>query len=252
LTARYNPHRIEKQAKKWPASFSTASLNEDIRQRCKMLWNELEHAWIDPSGSAPAIDRLLIEEYGIDAARIAHICAQGSVPATSLLESCFKWLARLDRQFNQCESRSFSAAPWLEAALQSYDHIIGRSSAYCGFSQIRRALREASPGQNLNQLQKELIISAVYPYCPLWARFNLTEAAGMPLSMPWLIQNFSEFACIRFALPGGGWHWKVFARGRFDQNPVGELLKLRWVKKAAGNRPVNIKNLDEGLQICFA
>ena len=230
----------------------TTDLDEDIRLCFRILWGEREFAWADPSSSISAIDRSLIEEYGIDAARVAQICAQGSVTATSLLESSFKWLARLDARFNQSESRSFSAAPWLEAALQGYDHIIARNNPYCGFSQIRRAMREAPPGKNLNQLQKNLIISAVYPYCPLWARFNLADTSGIPMPIPAIIEKFSEFACIRFALAGGGWHWKVFARDRFDQNPISELLKLRWVKKAAGTRSVSLEKLAEGLKICIA
>ncbi len=216
-----------------------------------MLWNERECAWADPAASLSGIDRALVEEYGIDSARVALICAQGRVSPVSLLESSFKWLARLDQLLNNSESSSFSAMPWLEAALQSYDHVVGRSSHYCGFAQIRRAMRSAPPGKNLNQLQRNLVISSVYPYCPLWARFNLADESAVPMAMPVIVESFSEFACVRFSLPAGGWHWKVFAADKFAADPIGELLKLKWVKKAAGNKALSLTTHENGAKVCF-
>lgn len=217
-----------------------------------MLWKEQEYAWADPFTALPAIDKALVEEYGIDSARIALICTQGNASAVSLLESSFKWISRLHLLLNNHENTQFSARPWLEAALQSYDHVIRRRNIYCGFAQIRRAMRLAPPGKNLDPLQKSLVISAVYPYCPLWARYNIADATGVPLTVPDIVESFREFSCVRFSLPAGGWHWQVFERQSFEAAPEAELLKLSWVKKAAGKRDLTLRPDGDGLKICFA
>ncbi len=217
-----------------------------------MLWNEHEKAWADPFAVEPAVEKHLLEEYGFDSARIAGISSQGRVSAESLLESSFKWLSRLDWLLNASESTSFAVEPWLEAALQGRDHVIGRHRTYCGFALVRRALRLAPPGKNLKPLQKSLIISTVYPFCPLWARFNLMDESGIPQAIPTIAEGFAELICIRFSLPAGGWHWKVFNRSSFSAGPLTELLKLKWINKAAGGKALRLEQSAEGLRICFA
>jgi len=251
LTIRYNPHRIEKQARKWPVSFSAYSLEEDIRLRFSMLWSDHAMGWADPFAVKPAIDENLLYEYGFDCARIAGICAQNRVSAASLLESSFKWLSRLDWFLNNSEKSAFATEPWLEAALQGHDQVIYRHRPYCAFALVRKALRLAPPDKNLDPLQKNLVISAVYPFCPLWARFNLLDETGIPAALPAIVEDFQEFACVRFSLPAGGWHWQVFERKSFSTSPQTELLKLKWVKKAAGNRSLRLEQAKEGLKICF-
>ena len=250
MTARYNPHRIEKQAREWPVLSSARTLAEDIHMRFAMIWNRQRHVWTDPFVTT-VINTELLKEYGSDTARIAQISAQGGAEVESLLESSFKWLARLNMLFNTCESNDFSEVPWLEAILQSHDQVVIRNRIYCGFSRIRRALRLSPPGKNLSSLQKHLVITAVYPFCPLWARFNLSPESGMPVSAPELIEGFSQYLCIRLALPAGGWHWCVFSRERFEKDPASELLKLKWVSKATGAGKIRLAPDTEGVRICI-
>jgi len=252
LTARYNPHRIEKQARKWPVSLSIESLEEDIKLRINMLWKTIEPAWVDPFACRYSISSDLQSEYGTDAARLAQISAQQGVLADSLLESSFKWLARLDFLMSIPAQEEFTPIPWLEAALQAHDHATLRNNCYAGLALLRKALHLAKPGRNLTPQQRNLVVSAVYPYAPLWAIFNLSPEFRLPEAVPAIAQSFTELSCIRFSLPKGGWHWKVFKRSSFAANPLGELLKIKWVAKAASGKIVRLESHEDGLKICFA
>ncbi|EKD82130.1 MAG: hypothetical protein ACD_39C01468G0002 [uncultured bacterium] len=251
MTARYNPHRIEKQARKWPVLFSAGSLEEDLKLRLNMLWNKTKQAWADPFCCKYAVNLDLLAEYGIDTVRLALISAQQKASADTLLESSFKWLARLDHLMNAAEQETFDPTPWLEAALQTYDHVMLRNNYYSGLALLRKALRSAPPGRNLPAHQRNLILSAVYPYAPLWATFNLPAELLFPTTISFTIESFEELACVRFSLPKGGWHWKVFERSSYEANPLAELLRLKWVKKAADGKIIRLESDKDGLRLCF-
>lgn len=251
MTARYNPHKIEKQARKWPVSLSADSLAEDIKMRMHMLWKKVEHVWLTPTFCDSQIDDDLLREYGTDAARLAIICAQGDVTPSSLLESSFKWLARLDAQTNYPAGSSFNEVPWLEAAMQGHDHVIARNNPYSGLALVRRALRLAPPTKDLSAIEKDLVISTIYPYCPFWAIFNLAPDFRLPAAIPDIATEFKKFICIRFSLPAGGWHWKVFDRLRFQADPAAEFCNVVWVKKASQGKKIKLEASSEGTRVCF-
>ncbi|PKL43222.1 MAG: hypothetical protein CVV41_10915 [Candidatus Riflebacteria bacterium HGW-Riflebacteria-1] len=252
MTIRYNPHRIEKQARKWPVSLYREKLEDDIKLRINMLWKTSEHAWIDPFACRYSVRNELQSEYGTDAVRFAQISAQQANCAEALLESSFKWLARLDYLMNTSEQAAFDPIPWLETALQTYDHATTRNNCYAGLALLRKALRLAQPGKNLEPRQRDLVISVVYPYAPLWAIFNLSSEFLFPKAVPDIVRSFSELVCVKFSLPEGGWHWRVFARENYEADPLAELLKIKWVKKAADGKIVRLESHENRLKICFA
>jgi len=251
LTARYNPHRIEKQARKWPVSFSPDCIETDLKFRINGLWNKANQAWSDPFSCNYLIDKDLQSEYGVDATRIAQISAQNRVSANSLLESAFKWLARLDYLINIVDQDTFNPIPWLEAALQMHDHVTLRDDYYAGLALLRKALRLAPPGKNLSMHHRQIVMAATYPYCPLWTTFNLSMEFSLPTALPVIIATYEKLACVRFSLPKSGWHWKVFERKSFDRNPVAEICQIKWVKKAVQNKVVRIEENENGLKLCF-
>lgn len=251
MTARYNPHRIEKQARKWPVLFSPENLESDLKQRISGLWNKVSHVWSDPFSCTYSVEKSLQSEYGTDAARLAQISAQGRISASLLLESSFKWLAKLDYLINMADQSAFNPIPWLEAALQMHDQIILRDNCYAGLALLRKALRSSPPGKNLAMRHRQLVLTAIYPYCPLWATFNAAPEFSLPLSLPAVTAAYEELACIRFSLPKGGWHWKVFERQTFDASPVKELCQVKWVAKAVYGKKVRVEHREEGLKLCF-
>ncbi|MBU1109100.1 MAG: hypothetical protein KKB51_20655 [Candidatus Riflebacteria bacterium] len=251
MTARYNPHKIEKQARKWPVSFSPESLETDLKLRISGLWEKTDHAWADPFFCKYSIDSTLQSEYGTDATRIAQIGAQKHTSVTSLLESSFKWLAKLDYLLNTADQMAFNPIPWLEAALQMHDHIMLRDNYYSGLALLRGALRASPPGKNQGIRHRQLVLAATYPYCPLWTTFNFSPKFNLLPSLPAVISAYEELECIRFSLPKGGWHWKVFERKRFVANPIEELCRIKWVKKAIHDKSVQIEKCEEGLKLCL-
>lgn len=216
-----------------------------------MLWKEIKHVWLAPSFGDCQISDDLIAEYGTDATRLAKICAQGNVTAASLLESSFKWLAKLETMMNLPADKPFNEVPWLEAALQGHDHVINHNNHYSGFALVRRALRLAPPTKCLSSVERTLVISTIYPYCPLWAVFNLAPDFRLPAAIPDIASEFDKLICIRFSLPAGGWHWKVFNRFSFQADPVAELCNVIWVKKASSGKKIKLESSSEGTRVCF-
>lgn len=251
MTSRYNPHRIEKQARQWPALSFAETLEEDLKIRSQILWENQENTWLDPFRVDTGFPREIQAEYGVDACRIACLAAHGTVNPQTLLESSFKWLAKLNTLFTAIPRADFIASIWLQAALQGHDHINLRNLPYSALALIRHALSHSPPNKNLSPLQKNFVISAVSPFCPLWARFNLPPQQNLPSTFPTLLKEFPEYVCIKLSLPTGGHSWQVFLSERYAADPISEIRSLKWINKAAGTRKIRLENLADGVKLCF-
>lgn len=250
LTCRYNPHSIEKQARQWPVLFSYTDFGEDIRFRVSQLWQQ-QPGWASPFTCRLSPAAELQSEYGTDACRLAEISAGRNGSAEALLESSFKWLARLYNFFEQPSSRAFSAEIWLEAAIQSHDHVLIRNNAQVALALLHRATRLSPPFKDMPENERALVTAAVYPFAPILAMYEAKSADGSPTTIPEIGRTFSDLVCVRFALEKGGWHQGVFCRRQFDQDPVAQLRKLKWVARATENRQVSLIQSEGGLRICF-
>ncbi len=252
MTFRYNPQSIEKQVRQWPVLFSESDLQQDIILRVNQLWSEdstIQQGFLNPFTCILPFDKEIISEYGTDACRLAAI-NPGKQSPDSLLEPSYKWLAKLHDAINS-PSADFNPTPWLEALIQAQDHITKRKSARLALALVMKALKEASPHSSLKANEKALIAAALYPFAPIYAVVKLFPNNKIS-SIKTIIDSFPDFYCVKIALEKGGWHWQVFPRKMFNDNPEEELLKLKWVKKAIQNHKIRLENKDGGILICFS
>ncbi len=191
-------------------------------------------------------------EYGIDACRIARISPGSSSDekAGLLLEPSFKWLARLHQQVEMA-GKDFVPDPWLEAAIQSRDHILNRENASAALATVRHAAKVSPPHAGLNANAFALVFACLYPFAPILAMYGAQQTKARIENLPALIGSFENHVCIRFALENGGWHQKVFDRKKFAANPLSELRNVKWIEKALGDRCATIAETEEGLKICI-
>ncbi len=228
---------------------SSPNLEADVRLRVEQLWSAKNPGWISPFSCQIAFDAGLQSEYGIDACRVASII-KSSEAGESELEPSFKWLARLYHQLGS-PRRSFTATAWLETAIQTRDHVIGRNNPAAALAQLKHAVKVSPPGLQLGMLEKALVTACLYPFAPLLAMHFAGHNDFSWQNLPATIAGFTDFVCVRFAIEQGGWNQKVFDRRRFGENPIGELKSLRQVRKALGNRPAKLVHSEGGLRICF-
>lgn len=258
MSSRYNPHSIEKQARKWPASLFSGEqyfdLKSDLLFRQRQIWAlEPDNLWKDPFKAIIQIDPDLISEYGIDAARIAQITAQNREITINLLESAFKWLSRFDNCFfnNDLTKVNFDSAVWLEALLQANETIFACDYVYGGLALIKKARKLSPPTANLDNNQLLLVTTAIYPYCPIYSRYKAVSEVYPPATCFQLIKLYKEYACIRFSVKKNIWHWKVFPREVFESSPIEALRQIVWVDKMLQNKKIELNTTMEGIQICF-
>lgn len=249
MTARYNPHSIEKQARQWPVLLSCSSLDNDIRNRFAQLWQEQTPGFISPFACEMPFTEDLQREYGTDACRIACL-SQSGLPRQQELEPAFKWLARLYQQLNRPVS-AFAAAPWLEAAYRAGDHVRHRENAMAALTELKHAVRLAPPGINLADHENALVAACLYPFAPLLAAHIARAANFAWQNLALISESFANLVCVRYALENGGWQQKVFNRQQFAADPLRELKSLKQVRKAIGARPASISQTEWGLKICF-
>lgn len=250
MKEKYNPHSIEKQARNWPVLFYCQNLLSDISTRTAQLYEKARPGWIDPFSIKIIIDEDLAAEYGIDACRLACLSA-GSQPITqNLLESACKWLGKFFASFFS-DTQDFSPMPWLEAALQIHDQILLRNNFHAGLALARKAFKSARPGRNISLEEKDLVLSTLSPFAPVLTGYLSGMPDRTPIPFKKLSQCFTELIGIRFALPRGGWHWKVFNRQEYEKDPLGQLRTVKWVALALGENKAKLQLNEEGTRICL-
>lgn len=256
LTLRYNPQSIEKQVRKWPVLFSEEVLHNDLVFRVKQIIGETADGWISPFTTKYSFDEDFIAEYGIDACRLATISSSNNPAlAESLLESSFKWLARVYSSFSQNTTAEFNPVPWLEALLQLQDHIIKRNADNQALALVKKAFKEAPPSKQTATRNLQLVASVLSPFAPILASKLLCNEQIVnrreTISQQQLLALFPEYIYIKVALEKGGWHWQVFSRKIYEDNPMIELSKIKWINSAINGKNTKLVNTDGGLRICF-
>ena len=252
MTFRYNPQSIEKQVRKWPVFFSENNLHQDIVKRLEQLLGINSKGWYNPYSVELPFDKDLVYEYGIDACRFAIINSGYSAQAETFLEPSFKWIAKFHEIYCKNNKTSlFNPTPWLEAIIQMQDHIITRKADRLALALVMKAFKESPPSCFLNESEEQLIAACLFPFIPVYVSYYFPKILNI-ISIKKIIESFNEYSCVKIALEKGGWHWHVFSRQDFENQPIAELSKIRWIRKAIIGKKVNLKKEDGGIRICFS
>ena len=252
MTLRYNPQSIEKQVRKWPVLFSEKEIHSDLALRLNQMLGTVSKGFVDPFSVSFPFNEDLASEYGIDACRLALINSEKSEEAVDLLEPSYKWISKLYDSLNKKKvEASFNPLPWLEAIIQFHDHILTRKADRLALALVMKAFKKSPPNIGISSRERDLVYLCLYPFVPVFVSF--TNPENFPKNnIKEIIESFSEYKCVKIALENGGWHWQVFSRNAFEQNPVSEISKIRWIKKAIINKNIVLKNDDGGIRICFS
>ena len=252
MTFRYNPQSLEKQVRKWPVFFSENNLHQDVVKRLEQLLDEKSKGWYDPYSVRLPFDKDLIYEYGIDACRFAVINSGYSKNAEAFLEPSFKWIAKFHEIYcRKSKESSFNPVPWLEAIIQMQDHIIARKTDRLALALVMKAVKESPPSSALTNSEEQLVFACLFPFIPIYTACYFPKILEI-ISIKKIIESFTQYSCVKIALEKGGWHWQVFARNSFENQPIVELSNIRWVKKAIAGKNVNLKKEAGGIRICFS
>ena len=115
---------------------------------------------------------------------------------------------------------------------------------------VMKALKEAPPNACLENREKELIYACLFPFTPIYVLSNLVDSNDI-IKINKILESYNEYICVKIALENGGWHWGVFNRNEYKDNPIKELNKIKWIKKATENKKIILKDVDGGIRICF-
>ena len=242
---------MQKQARKWPVSVSVRDLCEDVKTRFEQSFNGDFDAIPDPFTSETGFAPEYVEEYGIDCCRIANIVAQNEQLNQTFLDSAFKWLSRFFENRQEQPQQPFRAAIWLEMILQAKDQVFLRHNQHRALACIRHAAKASPPNKDLNISEQNLVALAIYPFAPVFS-LNLLSQTTDPRNIQNLLGDFQELMPVRFSIEKGGWHWGVFPRNSFNQEPLDVLLTRKWVRSACAKRKPILKKIPEGWQICLS
>ena len=252
MTFRYNPQSIEKQVSKWPVFFSENSLHLDIVKRLEQLLDLSPKGWYNPYSVNLPFSKDLIYEYGNDACRFALINSGYNKNAESFLEPSFKWIAKFHEVYNAKTSDiAFNPLPWLEAMVQMQDHIIVRKSDRLALALVMKAFKISPPSNNLSESEKLLVAACLVPFIPIYITSFFPKSLELA-SIKKIIESYSEYSCVKIALEKGGWHWQVFSKNAFKNQPIVELSKIKWIKKAINGKNINLKREEGGIRVCFS
>lgn len=254
MTTRYNPQSIEKKTECLSASASPfSSLSADIAFRFSQL-NDSPKA-IKPVGVFNGVleaESALIAEYGIDASRFAQIVAQGRKISSELLDSAYKWLSLTHSAFFTEGKAPFNSALWLECLLSAKQSVLKKGYIHGGLAFIRKAKKSFPPSNALSNEQYSLILSAIYPFCPIFAVFHSLRLSAPLLSIRALTASFGRYVCVKFSLKNDVWFYKVFNRIEFENSPTEAFLKIKWVKTAARGKKLTVLKQQEGFLLCLS
>lgn len=259
MSVRYNPHRIAREACRWPSTTtSRGSLEADVRDRALHCWNGREY-WTATDEAALPVGPEIAAEYGYDAICIASLTSGGPAPGTALLESAWRWLslvcdhseAAVVDAPNERGGNEWDASPWLAAAFTARDHLVFRGHPYPALATIRKAWKQSPAGIAVPGAGLRLIWSLILPFAPLLARHFLERTRGWPASsLERLAEPFMPRQAVRVALERGGWNWVVVDADRFSTEPAGELAGIGWIAHALGGRPWTVRCEGEGWRVC--
>ncbi len=250
MTIRYNPQSIEKQVRKWPVLFSEQEFHKDICLRVNQLLDKIPNGHVNPFSVNYEFEEEILSEYGVDACRIAILSNQSTNNPDSLLESSFKWLARLHDALLTTSKEEFNPVPWLEALIKYEDYVIKRKADNLALSLAKKAVKDSPLNSSLTEREKLLAASVLYPFVPVFTEIKLLNSSTLTISH---LQNlYPEYIFKKIAMEKGGWHWHVFLRKIYIENPMAEIQKIKWIKKALDKNKAVLKEDDGGIRICLS
>lgn len=238
--------------------------------------------WRDPFAVPLAVPSTLLDEYGIDAARLAVLTAGGGAPDLDLLESAYRWLAGVDESLARVWAQPGASAgrlvvaprslapeqpeletmtsraidPWLVAAGEMADHGPGRGRWYPALAALRKAWKRApSVAEPWPDLEK-LRLTLLFPFAPVLARWWLERLeAWPPPAVARLIADLRVATgrqAVRIALERGGWAWVAVDAARFAADPAAVVAMVPWVKQVVAGRSWSLQALPEGWKVCLS
>ncbi|MCK9456794.1 MAG: hypothetical protein M0R31_05815 [Candidatus Riflebacteria bacterium] len=249
---RYNPQSIEKQARKWPVFTCEADIYADLRRRIEGVSGLCAYDWIFPEIKTEFFEKDIVDEYGIDACRLAVIRACGNKnTCIEYLDSSYNWLSRFYEAFVVESSGRFEEKPWLNAFFQAYDHVVLRNKADLAFALVCKAFKNSCPNKGLKNDHLELVLSAAYPFLPILSAFIAQKFGVNFRAVNEIFEKSEKYVGVRFKIGEGGWHREVFDKQGYEKAPLAELLKVKWVRAAANKRQASLISVDGGKQIVF-
>lgn len=206
----------------------------------------------DPFAIKLNIEHDLISEYGIDACRMALITANSQAVTLSHLESSHKWLTKFYLSSINCDHENFKVTTWLETLYQARDHLQKRKDPYAALALLRKSVKLANISVAISPQKLQLALLSLYPFAPVLSYYLAGRLNLLPLeSVKSSASHFTDLVAVRFRIKNSGWHWKVFNRKNFTDNPITEFKRVKWVALAAQNRHINVNILKEGYEICL-
>ena len=131
------------------------------------------------------------------------------------------------------------------------DHIIARKADRLALALVMKAVKESPPSSALTNSEEQLVFACLFPFIPIYTACYFPKILEI-ISIKKIIESFTQYSCVKIALEKGGWHWQVFSRNSFENQPIVELSNIRWVKKAIAGKNVNLKKEAGGIRICFS
>jgi len=257
MIERYNPHFIQKQSFPWlPPKIST-SLEEDVISRADAIWAGTSPFFLPFLENSEILPEFL-NEYGIDAVRVASLSQPGNASDSDLLEAAFKWLASIHDYVGEGNIRrkdnEWRPQIWLWAAFSSRDHLLKRGRVYPALAALRKAWKISPVTDFTPAAGKKLAYLLLTPFAPvlgmfLWQKFFPGE---IPEKLENIAASFFPLQAVRFGIERSGWKWEVVNYPEFRENPARYVLNFGWVARAlAGKETWDLRQIEEGWKICL-
>ena len=104
-------------------------------------------------------------------------------------------------------------------------------------------------GNEINSVVKDKS-SVDIRFAPVFTGIKLLNSSTLTISQ---LQNlYPEYIFIKIAMEKGGWHWHVFLRKIYLENPMAEIQKIKWIKKALDKNKAVLKEDDGSIRICLS
>ncbi len=258
MIEKYNPHSLQKQARKWPVFLSDASLpqpktlNEDMQDRLSEAWTGILKSPY-PICSTSKIPEDFMEEFGIDACRVAAISPGNNREIEHALELAFKWVGSVFSSFTNIAAAktSFNSCIWVEAVFASRD-LLNKNKAYQALARLKKAQKLSPINTGLSKPDQAIILAGLFPFIPITVgslafRNEICLSEGIEA----LIASMADIVVIKYSIGSSGWNWGAFNKDAFENSKKNCFNSLPIVKKSFGNKEYQIKQVKNGFKLCL-
>lgn len=258
MTARYNPHKLQKITRSWKTSQNNClDLANDIFQRELIIWNKDPFEWQMPIHyNDTIVSNDLFNEYGHDTCRMAAIMSFNNKSSIeSILETCHKWISKFHEKILNTTNKPFTPEVWIKASCKAKDYIQNQNRIDLAISALKAAIKLSPPSIDMKFDDRILVLTTLYPFFPIISGFFLIEAyRTWPTSLnlkALLEEKYQHCKPIKFAINKSGWYWEVVTTNEFISNPKVSFEKIPWFSNATKGKDFDIKIEQEGHRICL-